>query len=425
MTKYKSFIFKQYLFDSSSQTAEFTYAYDDELFFTEKITFNTNSFTYNKNALDISLKNLFLIAGVSYYKAYLAKKIIIEPFSINKKTADFFAETYQRGLREFFYVNGIPVNTEISFPYDNIDENSMSNDSNETKGLLIGIGGGKDSLVSIECLKKSGMDQLATWSMGHKNQLQPLVERIGLKHYFIDRKIDKKLLNLNDAYNGHIPISAILACAGTTLSVLTNKQDVIVSNEWSANEPTIVVNNETVNHQYSKSIEFEKDYQQLLKRQFNNNHRYYSLLRSFNELKITKMFAANGFDKYKDVFCSCNKAFRQDQNNTSWCLKCPKCCFVFLSLSPFVERKDLELVFKGNPLIDANNDHIYRELLGETNKKPFECVGTVGESRWAMDSILNQYPELQGRFDYVQAEANNENKTTDLIPEDIKNIIKF
>ena len=90
MSQYKSFIFKEYSFNSSLQLAEFTYSYDDILFFTEKITFNTQLENYNEQQLNIALQDLFIMSGISYYKAYLPDTIIIEPFELNKERANFF-----------------------------------------------------------------------------------------------------------------------------------------------------------------------------------------------------------------------------------------------------------------------------------------------------------------------------------------------
>jgi hypothetical protein len=426
MSQYKSFVFKDYSFNSSLQLAEFTYSYDDILFFTEKITFNTQLENYNEQQLNIALQDLFIMSGISYYKAYLPDTIIIEPFELNKERANFFSRTYQKGLRELFYRNNLPVNKEVDFPYSESENNNTLISNNNTSGFLVAIGGGKDSLVSVDILQKSGFDDINTWSIGHKNQLKDLVAKIGLPHFFVDRQIDLSVANLEYSYNGHIPISAIIAFSGIVLGVLTGKKDVVVSNEWSANDPTLWVGDIPVNHQYSKSLEFEKDIQKLLKTQYGDDYRYYSLLRSLNELQISELFSRNGFSKYKDVFSSCNKAFRQSETKISWCGECPKCCFIFLALSPFIEKEELTNVFGSNPLLSENNVEIYKELLGFTKNKPFECVGTVKESRWALEQIINDYPQLKNIYNLdFSIESINTEATSDNIPKEIKNQLLF
>jgi hypothetical protein len=261
----------------------------------------------------------------------------------------------------------------------------------------VGIGGGKDSLVSVELLRKGNVD-FTTWSLDHRSQLTPLVERIGGSHLWAEREWDPQLLTLKDdpaAYNGHIPISAIFACTGTIMAILAGKRDATVSNENSANEPSLHYEGIAINHQYSKSLEFEKDYQDLLKHCYGDTLRYYSFLRPLGELRIAELFAATGFNKYKDVFSSCNSAFAYGQQTISWDGTCPKCVFVFLALTPFVERAALEeLMGSKNLLLNPELERTMRQLLGIEGDKPLECVGEVKESRTAMRMAQQQYPEL-------------------------------
>lgn len=417
MTNYKTFIFNNYSFDEQTKIAIFEYSYDNELFFTEKYSFNFKFTKYDSVAFDIALKHLFLLCGVSYYKAYLPKNIIIKPFQISKSLAYFLNNTYQKGLRELFYTNNLPIDTKIDFPYSEKLKNQPI--KFESSGKLVAIGGGKDSLVSISALQKQATKKLAIWSVGHEQKLRPLVKQIGLPHYGITRQIDSKIISLTNSYNGHIPISAIFASIGSVLCVLTGSKDIVVSNESSANEPTLTFKGLEVNHQYSKSAEFELSYQKLLTENFGNSIRYYSLLRSLNEVQITKIFAENSFAKYKDTFCSCNKAFRQNATNISWCGKCPKCCFVFLALTPFVDKIELEEVFNANPLLDKENINIYKELLGKTQSKPFECVGTINESSWAMNQAYKIYPQLQDVFGEINSTYDISKTEKDYLPEDV------
>ncbi|MBP7820814.1 hypothetical protein KA043_01775, partial [Candidatus Saccharibacteria bacterium] len=384
MNSYEYFVFKSYSYDSTLKTATFKYSIDDKIFFKETFTFDFEHVNYEIKALDIALRNLFLLCGVSYYKTYLPKNIKIEGFELSKNQANFYSNTWQKGLRELFYTNNLPISTPVNFPYnENIQDIPVEFIGS---GKLVAVGGGKDSLVSVGLLEeKMPNEKVATWSVGHRKQLESLVDLIGHEHFYIERKIDTLILSsLPNTYNGHIPVSSIFAGVGTVLAVLTGYKDIVLSNESSANEPTTVIDGEQINHQYSKSLEFEKDYQKLLLSLYGDSIRYYSLLRHLNEVQISKLFRENGFSKYKNVFCSCNKAFRQDQTEISWCNKCPKCAFVFLVLTSFVNKNELENAFNGNPLIDPKNQHIYNELLGNTKNKPFECIGTIEESKWSM-----------------------------------------
>lgn len=393
MTHYKQFIFENYQFDSEAKELTLSYSLDGELNFTEKYRFLFDfAANYDVEALTRACELLFMLAGVSYYKTYLPGQIVVKKAQVNKTLKNFLNNTYQKGLGEFFYVNQLDPNTAVDFP---VTSEKLATAKAGGQGLLVGIGGGKDSLVSVELLKnQSG---LSTWSLGHKPQLEPLVERIGAQHFYVEREWDKQLLELNrlDAYNGHVPISAIIAAAGVVTAVLAGKRDVVVSNESSASEPNLTYRGVAINHQYSKSLEFEQSFQAVLASSFGESLRYYSCLRPLSELRIAELFGTNWFDKYRDVFSSCNQAFTHLSDRMFWDASCPKCAFVFLALTPFVERNKLESLFGGkNLLLDTGLEPTYRQLLGIEGDKPLECVGEVKESRAAMRLCQKQYPEL-------------------------------
>lgn len=395
---YNTFSFDSYHFDIPSKTLVLKYSLDEKLNFEESYKFDFD-FTsdIDDDLLDKACLGLFLMAGVSYYKTYLPIKINTNGRVLDRKMASFFSKTYQRGLGEFFYTNNLDPDTPVIFSKDISDIKLRGNHTQP--GKLIGIGGGKDSLVTVELLRKTDED-IATWSVGHRDQLKPLVDKIGLKHYYVERTWDRKLLDLNSkgAWNGHIPISAILAFVGVLVAALSGRQDVIVSNEQSANEPTLHYKGVDINHQYSKSQEFEKDFQEYLGHLVGESVRYYSFLRPLSELRIAEVFSKVGFDKYKTVFSSCNKAFIHTSHTMSWCGECPKCAFVFLVLTPFVPREDLEKLWGKNLLLDPSLEPTYKQLLGIAGNKPLDCVGEVKESRSAMKLAQDAYPELKERY---------------------------
>jgi UDP-N-acetyl-alpha-D-muramoyl-L-alanyl-L-glutamate epimerase len=267
--------------------------------------------------------------------------------------------------------------------------------------VLVAVGGGKDSLVSVELLRQH--EDVMTWSLNHRPQLTPLIERIGLPHAWVEREWDPQIMDLNKqgALNGHIPISAIFACAGTIVVILAGRRDVVMSNEQSANEPTLHYQGVAINHQYSKSQEFERDYQAFLRHTLGERVRYYSFLRPLSEVRIAELFAQNGFEKYKDVFSSCNRAFVHGSDRMSWCGTCPKCAFVFMALTPFIPREQLEALWGGkNLLLDPALEPTYRNLLGIEGDKPLECVGDIKEARTAMQLAFDQYPQLKEKYHF-------------------------
>ncbi|HEV7454072.1 MAG TPA: hypothetical protein VGO07_02325, partial [Candidatus Saccharimonadales bacterium] len=355
---------------------------------------------YDEAVFDRAAAMLFLLAGSSYYKAYIPKEIIVKGVQLDPFMAKFFTKTYERGLGEFWYVNKLDPRTPVVFPATTDHVEALPHSDKAGHGLLVGIGGGKDSLVSVELLRGQ-QEEIATWSVGHRPQLTPLIQRIGLPHYWVERMWDRKLLEVaNDgALNGHIPISGIIGCVGVLTAILAGKRDVVVSNEQSANEPDFEYEGVEINHQYSKSQEYENDFQQLLKHIAGDQLRFYSFLRPLSELRIAEVFTAVAFDKYKDVFSSCNRAYIRSSTTMSWCGTCPKCAFTFLMLTPFIEREKLETLWGGkNLLLDDSLDHTYRQLLGIEGGKPLDCVGEIKESRSAMQLAQQKYPQLKDTY---------------------------
>lgn len=415
MSQYKTFSFDQYEFDEATKTLSFNYSIDQKLKFVEKYIFDLEiDKSLDRKILDRACKIAFLVTGVSYFKTYLPTEITYKNLEVDKNLADFLSKTYQKGLGEFFYVNDLDPATPIHFP-----SNSQAPDllTQTSTGALVGIGGGKDSIVSAEKLRKH---DISTWSIRHNTeQLKPLIEKLNIKNYSVERKIDPKLSDnsLVGAYNGHVPLSAIFASIGVVLAVLTNNRDVIVSNESSANEPTLTYRGAEINHQYSKSLEFEQDFQKILKQNFGDSIRYFSYLRNLSELQICEMFEQY-YDKYSDVFSSCNKAFTQSSSKLFWCSICPKCAFIYLGLANYINEDKLMNLFGGkNLLLDPQLEQTYKMLLGMDTSKPLECVGTVDECRWAMSNLKNKHSELVSKFE-VENKYNHNARSEHAIPAD-------
>lgn len=420
MSKYRQFIFSNYSFDFSTKTLSLHYSIDDELHFTETFVFDYDlSNNLNQQLLDVACQTVFFMAGVSYYKTYLPPEITVLQGELDAQSAAFFSKTYQKGLGEFFYVNKLDPKTQVQLPVTTPVITVPQTDTS-FEGKLIAIGGGKDSLTSLELLKDE--PTITTWAVSHRSQLAPQVERTGRPHIWVERHWDSQLTELNKrgAYNGHVPISALFAALGTVIAVLTGSKDIVVSNESSASEPTLMYEGVAVNHQYSKSLEFEQDFQSYLLHRFAGSIRYYSLLRQFSELRIAELFSAEAFEKYKDVFSSCNRAYRQGEDHMWWCGECPKCAFVFLILTPFVSRHELEAIWGGkNLLLDEGLEKVYSQLLGVEGDKPLECVGEIKESRAAMRLAQKLYPEL-GKYAFdLPADYDFRALAPHSIPEDV------
>jgi hypothetical protein len=276
---------------------------------------------------------------------------------------------------------------------------------------LVPIGGGKDSIVTIECLKES-RQPLVLFALGDADPINACIAAAGLPFIRVRRGLDQALLELNEAgaLNGHVPITGILSAIALAGAVMSGCNAIAMSNENSASAPNLKFNETDINHQYSKSFEFEQDFADYVASFISPDIRYFSFLRPLSEIEIARRFSK--YSEYFGVFRSCNTAFRQSRaaRGRHWCGNCPKCRFVFLALAPFTTKRDLTGIFGRNLLDDPAQCDGFAELCGLQQFKPFECVGETSESAavlaclgdhtdWREDSVVRQlrdrYPSLR------------------------------
>ncbi len=407
MTKENSFIFKTCSYEPENQTLHLKYGYSSGHSFTEIISFPGAKKIFSREehkALDKLAKALHLAAGISYYKAYCPANIIVENQQLSQQEADFFYKFYLMGLGEFSVENDLDLQAIINFPVtaENAPEPSPLTLPEMT---VVPIGGGKDSLVSLEILKS---EILKNAGQGRKTDFRPIAINAGPPilevmesaecpdPILIRRKIDPDLFQLNEqgAYNGHVPITGILSFIMAFAAVLYGYDTVVMSNEQSANEGNMMKNGLAINHQYSKSLEFERDFSHLMHQHILTGFRYFSLLRPLSETGIAALFARN--PKYFSSFKSCNRNFHiaEGERKYGWCCDCPKCRFVFLALAPFTGKAEILKIFGRDMLNDHSQIRGFQELLGLKGHKPFECVGEIKECRLLLKSLALM-PEWQ------------------------------
>lgn len=387
-----TFEFVAYNYDSANRKVQFQYAVttsSEKHEFTETITLPDMPLsTVPKELLDQILFSLHLMLGISYWKAFCSPKIVIQTKPLTKDQADFWNTVYTKGLGEFFYKNNIDFHGLIQFPHGK--ETGSNAISFERKNRsLVGIGGGKDSILTAELLKKNNKDfsTLIIDTQHEHTIIHEIAKRIGKDTIVINRVVDPKIFDLNkrpDIYNGHIPISAIYAFIGVLLAALYDFRYVIVSNERSANYGNTEYLGDTINHQWSKSFEFEQLFQNYVQQYITPDINYFSLLRPFAEMVILKDFSS--YPQYFSHFSSCNKNYRIKISQaipSNWCGNCPKCAFVFLIFAVFTSKDDAESIFGDDLLNKESLIHTYKELLGLEGIKPFECVGTPEEVKLA------------------------------------------
>jgi len=422
------FIYQRFSYQLTAEGLEllFFYTLEPELAFTSKYIYHHVTAEHleqlNEEVLQNWIFQLGMVEGFSYWKAACSSEFVIQAGYLSADQLKFWEELLKKGLSEFFFVNQIDGWSEgfVKFKVEGAEKSSVIDETPHLEKVIIPVGGGKDSLVSIELLKNFSLPRL-TLTINATDQVSQLLKMTGISENIqISRHLDPQLLELNTAgyLNGHTPFSAMAAFSSTLAAYILDIRYIAVSNEFSANEGNTTFLGQQINHQYSKSLEFESNFREYLKKYVSTAIEYFSFLRPMHEIQIAKVFCQ--YPQYFSFFLSCNRG----QKTGKWCGECPKCLFVYIILSPFVEQQVLENIFGQNLLEKESLQPIFDELTGMTEIKSLECVGTRGETLIALDLTLQKNPGhlphlLQYAKDHVLPaqlgnEAHSKNVTTTL-----------
>ena len=435
----------------------FNFLLEPDIVFTPEILIpapvNRDQESPRRGGVTPGMKNLAfhlgLVEAVSYWKAACPPELIVEAGYLSPDQIAWWRDLFIHGLGEFFFRNQIDFTapdflTIVSKRKDQILTRPTHSKTRAASGDLILVGGGKDSIVTLESLKNLSGRKAALVLNSWPNALAAVKLAGYPEPIVVDRKIDPRLLQLNKQgyLNGHTPFSAYLAFLGVLVAYLHGFKHVISSNELSAGEAGLIYKSMEINHQYSKSFAFEKLFREYCSKYLFTNQEgvnYFSFLRPLYELQIAKIFSRivqNQFQnstksggasgapierpqpvnrggedvgwgaakrqnpnqrtsfetgsKYDAVFVSCNVGWParhrlSRRGGTAgggkfWCGRCPKCAFSYLSLFPFMSEIRLKKIF-GRDLFE--NPEIQKhilDLVGLGGYKPFDCVGTKDES---------------------------------------------
>ena len=387
-----TFRFVRCTLDENTGVAQLVYAFDNGPELVETVTIPGAPFVLDgarAQAVEQALRLLHLFAGVSYYKAAVPEDVRIDSYAIDADTAALVEAVYLNGLGEFAYRNGLNLRGRFRLP---VQGQAVAAPAAGLRAhALVAIGGGKDSLVSIEALRALGIEETVTW-IGGSQLIRACAERTGLPTLNIGRVLAPELFELNrqGAWNGHIPVTAVNSAIMALAALLQGVNQVVFSNERSASYGSQIPGTGEVNHQWSKGWAFEQAFGEHLEKHVAADLHYYSLLRPLSELAVARQFAKSDF--YDAHFSSCNRNFHilGERPVNRWCGVCPKCHFVFLALAPFMPKTRLVRIFGRNLLDDAEQAGGFDALLEFQDHKPFECVGEGRESRAAMATLASR-----------------------------------
>jgi len=390
-----SFTYQQFHIDGDRQTVYFDYllTHDDENYsFTETLRFPLP--LLDTPTQTRSLRALHLALGVSYYKIFTPSSIVY-PYRMAADEASFWNDVWRNGLGEFLYVNKLSPYTLGKFAEQ--DGQAFDGQAAETsQTALLGIGGGKDSIVAGELFKRlhiptEGFVMATGEQLGQANAV---AETMDVPLNIVERSIDKRLIEIQElpgAHKGHIPISLIFGLVGTALAIAKGAAYVVVANEASASIPRISWEHGAVNHQWTKSFAFEQQLQSFVENQISTNTTYFSAVRQLTSVGVAKVFAR--YPAYFEVFTSDNSVFRIDpakRPNARWSLESPKSLSSFILLAPWLSEADLLRAFGRNFLDESSLCNLFLEMVGVQGEPPLDCVGTAEELALSLNVAVRQ-----------------------------------
>jgi len=329
--------------------------------------------------------SLGMVEAISYWKLTCASRLTVACGRLDDWQVQWWRKLFRKGLSEFFYLNDIADWDEQSLHIvsEGVQLPQPASQNYDESKVIVPIGGGKDSITSVEVLRAH--KAIVPIVMNPIQASQQLIEYHNFAEVInIRRRLDPQIIRLNAEgfLNGHIPFSAVLSMYTMLAGRLYGIADIALSNESSANEPTILGTD--INHQYSKSLEYEKDINEYVSRYLDAGINYFSLLRPLNEYQITKIFAAADTDLHQ-LFRSCNRGSKQG----IWCCKCPKCLFTYIMMHAHLPLASMLDIYGSDLLEDSDLEGYFLSLTGQRTEKPFECVGTIEEVNTAL-SVIKQ-----------------------------------
>lgn len=377
------------------RTARFGYGLGP-LRFTEMLEFPAGGNT-DAPALGKLLDLAALVLGVSYFKLR-APYVIATPIPVSAAERAFVLDVYENGLGEFYARNDLQRFGQLSL--DAPPDGRPAERPALSDRILLPIGGGKDSLVSVMLLEAAGLD-FTPFAVNPKGPINSSIEATGRPPLYVDRALDPEMIRLSREpgyYNGHVPSTAINSMIAALAAVLFGHGRIVLSNERSASEGNMSFDGREANHQHSKSLGFERMIAGVLSAATAGALGYFSLLRPYSEARIAGLFARQR--RFDQVFSSCNRNFTiAPHQGPLWCGECPKCHFVFLVLASAMDKDRLVGIFGRNLLDRTENEASFRTLTGLAGQKPWECVGEILEAaaclhvlaarpEWAKDAIV-------------------------------------
>lgn len=345
--------------------------------------------TVPSSVLEPTLQALLLMLGMNYWTVFPTSDIRIEGFVLTRAQAHFWDSLYLNGLGEYFYTMQMDFRDLIAFPYDaSAIEPTPTRFERPRRALLLN-GAGKDSILSAEILKASGVpfDFFAfSPSLAHER----IGALVGAATVTVTRRRDPRIQVIASLYgmSAAYPSVSTFTFIATLLAELLGYDSIIFSNERSADFGNLTYRGLSVNHQWCKSSEAEKLINEYIRDFITPDISTSSLLREYSEIEIMRRFVQ--YPRYLHHVTSCNSYFcfsRIEQRllrTPYWCKECPKCVFLFACFAAFLPKKEVVRIFGANLYAKKRHVPLIKRILGIEGFKPLDCVGEPEEMILAM-----------------------------------------
>jgi len=337
------------------------------------------------------IRALAIIEAFSYWKALCSPVIEVALPAPDPAELDWWRAFWPGAMGEFFYRNQIdytaPGFLVIRGPAgEDAPGKDAPGGAAPVGPPLVLFSGGKDSLALSRVVSaSSGTAPVDFFLYNPGERLRGLAGSLasGGRLVEVRRAILPELLALNAAGhpNGHTPFSAYLAFGAMLAGYLRGNGPVMAGNSRSDDEPNVrSYLGRPVNHQWTKSYEFEAAARSYRDRWLPGAPGYSSPLRPLYEVQIIASLAGD-VDAYLRTV-SCNRA-----PGGGWCRSCAKCAWVFLATAALFGH-DLAIRKTGGDMFaDPALSGVYQEMAGLTGVKPFECTGSEDEARAAIQAV--------------------------------------
>jgi hypothetical protein len=206
------FLIERPTFDPATGKASFGYGLDG-LHFTETLGLpaGADAAAAASPAFRKLLDLTAVVLGVSYFKLKAPFEIVAPNIALSEAERAFAIDVYENGLGEFYARNNLMRFGKLTLHAPHDIETSKPAPALPDRTLLP-IGGGKDSLVSVDLLTHAGVE-FTPFAVNPKGPILTSVDKIGTAPVYVTRTLDAEMIRLGKEpgyYNGHVPSTAAL-----------------------------------------------------------------------------------------------------------------------------------------------------------------------------------------------------------------------